>query len=82
LFQAILDALPSRRVEIDRLRHQHNRMIEILEMARLHALRGEPSEADALRIDLEGFLETFRQHEREEEELLKLAIERENPVAD
>lgn len=80
LFQAILEALPSRRVEVDRLVHQHERMIEILEMARIHALCGDPSEAEALRVDLEGFLGTFRQHERDEEELFKLALARENPV--
>ena len=34
MFQAILEALPSRRVEIDRLTNQHAKMIEILEMAR------------------------------------------------
>jgi hypothetical protein len=82
LFQAILEVLPSRRVEVDRLLHQHSRMIEILEMARIHAQQGEPAEGDALRIDLEGFLRTFRQHERDEEELLRMALEREHRVLD
>jgi len=76
LFHAILEALPSRRVEIDRLRHQHGKMLEILEMARIHAQRGESAEADGLRVDLEEFLERFRQHERDEEDLLRLALER------
>ncbi len=82
LFQAILDVLPSRRVEIDRLTNQHAKMIEILEMARLHAQRGEPSEADALRVDLDQFLDMFRQHEKHEELLLAQATEKENPIPD
>ena len=74
LFQAILEYLPARRVEVDRLSNQHNRIIEILEMARIHAQRGDVSEADALRVDLEKFLEMFRRHERSEERLLAQAI--------
>jgi hypothetical protein len=46
-------------------------------MARIHAQCGEASEADALRVDLEEFLEMFREHERAEEDLLKLAMRRE-----
>ncbi len=80
LFQAMLDALPTERAEIDRLADEHPRMIEILEMARLHALRGDPSEADALRVDLQDFLNTFREHERREEELLSLAIEKHDSI--
>jgi hypothetical protein len=75
LFHAVLEILPSRRVEVDRLRNQHGRMIEILEMARIHAQRGDVSEADGLRVDLESFLEMFRQHEDDEEELFRLALE-------
>lgn len=82
LFHAVLEALPSRRVEIDRLVHQHHKMIEILEMARLHAQCGEATEADALRVDLEQFLEMFRRHEQDEEELIRLALDRDNPVVD
>ena len=77
LFQAVLDALPARRVEIDRLTNQHGKMIEILEMARLHAQCGEVTEADALRVDLEQFIEVFREHEQQEEALLRQAIDRE-----
>ena len=77
LFRAILEALPAARVEISRLVKQHGRMIEILEMARLHAQRGEVSEADGLRVDLENFLQMFRNHERTEEDLLRRAISRE-----
>ena len=74
LFQAILEVLPARRVEIDRLTNQHGKMIEILEMARIHALRGKVDEADALCADLESFLDMFRRHERAEERLLAQAL--------
>ena len=74
LFQAILEVLPACRVEIDRLTNQHAKMIEILEMARIHANRGDISEADALRVDLQEFLEMFRRHEESEERLLKQAV--------
>jgi len=77
LFHAVLELMPDCRVEIGRLVKQHEKMIEILEMARIHAQCSEIHEADGLRIDLEGFLEMFRQHERAEEELLQRAIERE-----
>jgi len=78
LFQAVLEAMPDCRVEISRLINQHDKMIEILEMARLHAQCGEPAEAEALREDLERFLEMFRRHEHDEERLLKRAIVREH----
>ena len=74
LFQGILEALPACRVEIDRLSKQHGHMIEILEMARIHAQRGDINEADALRIDLQNFLEMFRRHEQAEERLLAQAV--------
>jgi len=73
LFLAILDALPECKVEIERLRGEHAKMIEILELARLHALQGEASEARGLRDDLAGFLELFRIHESQEERLLHRA---------
>jgi len=78
LFQALLEALPDCRVEITRLTNQHEKILEILEMARIHALHGQLSEADALREDLKNFLEMFRAHERDEEQLFKRALEREH----
>ena len=74
LFQGILDVLPACRVEIDRLANQHEKMIEILEMARIHAQRGNVAAADGLRADLLGFLEMFRRHEEAEERLLAQAV--------
>ena len=77
MFRSILEQLPEARIEISRLVRQHEKMIEILEMARIHAQCGETSEADALRVDLESFLVMFRNHERDEERLLEQAISRE-----
>ncbi len=78
LFQAILEIMPERRVEISRLINEHEKMIEILEMARIYAQCGEVDEADALRVDLRNFLEMFRTHERSEDHLLQEAINRES----
>jgi hemerythrin-like domain-containing protein len=73
LFRAILDFLPECKVEIERLRGEHAKMIEILELARIHAQEGGAGEAADLRDDLEGFLELFRRHESQEERLLQRA---------
>ena len=78
LFQAILEVMPELRVEISRLIKEHEKMIEILEMARIYAQCGEVDEADALRVDLRNFLEMFRTHERSEDHLLQEAINRES----
>ena len=82
LFQTILDSLPGERVEVSRLVRDHEKMIEILEMARIHARYGELSEADALRIDLTRFMEIFRSHEQAEERLLEKAIRKERDYLD
>jgi hypothetical protein len=82
LFRSILDALPEARVEISRLIKDHEKMIEILEMARIHAQCGEAAEADALRVDLERFLGMFREHEQAEEHLLERAMAREGRAID
>jgi len=74
LFGAILEAMPACKIEIDRLVNQHSRIMEILEMAQIHAQRGGVSEAEALRVDLQQFLEMFREHEQSEERLLRQAI--------
>lgn len=77
LFQAILEVLPDARNEVHRLGKQHDRMVEVLEMARIHAQRGEPCEAGPLRTDLKSFLEMMREHEQDEESLLRRALEEE-----
>jgi hypothetical protein len=77
LFQAILDLLPDTGPVVDDLVAQHEWMIKVLQMARIHAERGEPCEASELRTDLRKFLETMRAHEKSEEVLLERAIEEE-----
>jgi hypothetical protein len=77
LFQAILDLLPDAGPVINGLASQHERMIEVLQMARIHAERGEPCEVSELQTDLQRFLETMRAHEKSEEALLERAIEEE-----
>jgi hemerythrin-like domain-containing protein len=76
LFQALVEAFPTSRSEVERLTREHGRMIEILEMARLHALHGRPEEAAELREDIAHFLDTFRKHERDEERLIARAFDR------
>jgi hypothetical protein len=78
LFQAILEVMPDCKVEVSRLTNEHERIIEILELARIHALQGEPSEAGALREDLKNFLEMFRDHEEREEQLFRRALDKES----
>ncbi len=82
LFDAILEALPACRVEIDRLTHQHGKMIEILEVARLHVRNAVAGEAEALRTDIERYLETIRNHESAEDALIARAIARETRATD
>jgi hypothetical protein len=77
LFQAVVAALPASRVEVERLMRQHGRMIEILEMARLHAHGAQAAQVAPLRTDLEQFIQMFRKHELDEESLLARAIDKE-----
>ncbi len=74
IYQGALEVLPDRRSDLRRLSDQHTRMLEILEMARIHAQRAAASDAGALKSDLEGFLETLRKHESVEEEILTEAL--------
>ena len=78
LFRMIREILPESRVEISRLVKQHQQIMEILAMAKLHAQNGTPSEAGALKDDLERFIQMFRNHERSEEHLIRQAIARES----
>jgi hypothetical protein len=80
LFQAVQDLLPDETVHIRRLTDQHARMLEILEMAKIHAQRGGAQDAGPLRDDLEGFLRVMRAHEDDETTLLRRALERDNPA--
>ena len=74
LLQGILDALPQTESDVRRIRTQHARLGEALERARAIARRGDPTEASALKEDLDRFLAMMREHEREEDELVKRAL--------
>jgi hemerythrin-like domain-containing protein len=78
IFQAIVDRLPEVEDEILSLSEQHPGILEILEMARIHALNGEPEDAAALQADLEGYLDMIRDHEKAEGDLLRRALKHEN----
>lgn len=80
LFQAVLEALPEAAAEVHRLGSEHDRMIEILEMAQIHAERGEPCEIGALRNDLREFLETMREHELAEDRMIKRVLQAESSI--
>jgi hemerythrin-like domain-containing protein len=74
LLQGILDALPQTESDVRRIRTQHARLGEALERARAIARRGDPAEASALKDQLDRFLAKMREHEREEDELVKRAV--------
>jgi len=80
LYPSILEALPEARGELYRLRQQHQKMLEVLEMARIHAEFGQPSEVADLKVDLTSFLNIIREHERAEERLLERALGQEKPL--
>lgn len=74
LLQGIQDALPQTESDVRRIRTQHARLGEALEKARAIARRGDPAEAPALKETLDRFLAMMREHEREEDALVKLAL--------
>lgn len=75
LLQGILDALPQTDSDVRRIRTQHARLGEALERARAIARRGDPAEAPALKEELDRFLAMMREHEREEDALVKRALQ-------
>ena len=77
LYAAILEVLPEARKDLRKLEKQHPRMIEIVEMAKIHAQYGQIEEAPELREDLEGYIEMIRNHALAEEAILEQAIDRE-----
>lgn len=74
LLQGILDALPQVESDVRRIRAQHVRMSEAIEAARAIARRADPVEAQALKSELERLLSMMREHEREEEALVRRAL--------
>lgn len=76
LFQAVVDAVPQYETDVKRLAAQHERMIESLETARILAKRCEPSESALLKSDLGRILEMMREHEQEEDALVRRALQK------
>ena len=74
LLQGILDALPQAESDVRRIRTQHARLSEALEAARTIARRCDPSEIAALKTELDRLLAMMREHEREEDALVKRAL--------
>jgi tRNA/tmRNA/rRNA uracil-C5-methylase (TrmA/RlmC/RlmD family) len=74
MLQGILDALPQTESDVRRIRTQHARLGEALERVRAIARRGDPAEVLALKEELDHFLAMMREHEREEDALLKRAL--------
>lgn len=78
MFRAVVDLLPESRADVDRLSRDHQSVLENLEMSRVRAQYGRPSEAPVLRESLKAFLSLLRDHERREEALFTRALERES----
>jgi hemerythrin-like domain-containing protein len=76
LYQGVLDEIPQAESDVMRLMAQHERTIQALETARILARRKEPSEVALLRSDLERIIAMMREHEDEEDALVRRALER------
>lgn len=74
LLQGVQDALPQAESDVRRIRTQHTRMIVALEGVRAIARRADPAEAPALKAELHKLLAMIREHEREEDALVKRAL--------
>lgn len=74
LLQGVQDALPQAESDVRRIRTQHARMGEALDAVRAIARRGDPAGAQALRSELNKLVGMIREHEREEDALVKRAL--------
>ena len=75
LFNALVDADETCAADVRRLTDQHERLMEILEMARIHAGRGEAADAALLKEDIEGFVAVLAAHESAEDTLFRRALD-------
>lgn len=78
LFQAIVDRVPEAEDEVLALSEEHRKIMEILEMARIHARNSDTADVAHLQEDLTDYLGMIREHESREKELLQQAISRES----
>ena len=74
LLQGVQDALPQAESDVKRIRAQHARMAESLERVRGIARRGDTAEIAALQVELRRLIATIREHEQEEDSLVKRAL--------
>jgi hypothetical protein len=74
LLQGVQDALPQAESDVKRIRAQHGRMAEALERVRVIARRGLASEASLLSGELHRLIAMIREHEQEEDLLVKRAL--------
>ena len=74
LLQGILDALPQAESDVRRIKTQHARVHEALDAARRLARGGDPAEAAALKAELARVLTMMREHEKEEDALVRRAL--------
>jgi hypothetical protein len=74
LLQGVLDALPQAESDVRRVKTQHARMSEALEGVRRAARAGDLAGATALKAELERVLSMLREHEREEDALVRRAL--------
>lgn len=74
LFRSLVEADARAAADVRRMSDQHARLLEILEMAGIHAARGEAADAAPLKADVEGFLAVIHSHESEEEALFRRAL--------
>jgi len=74
LLQAVADALPQAESDIRRIRAEHARMGAALDEVRRTARSAERAVAGALKSELERILIVIREHEREEDALVRRAL--------
>lgn len=74
LLQGILEALPQAESDVRRIKTQHARVNEALDSARRLARSGDLEEAAALKDELTRVLTMMREHEREEDALVRRAL--------
>lgn len=74
IHQEIAGAVPGAKEKLRDLSAQHHRIIEVLEVAILHARDCLPSEVVDLRDEIRSFLKEVHRHENAEDDLIREAM--------
>ena len=74
LLQGVQEALPQAESDVKRIRGQHVRMLEAIERVRTIARRGEAADTGTLRAELSRLIGMIREHEQEEDALVRRAL--------